>query len=254
MENTNKTTSASSGSHLDHLDEFESVLANYHVGATAQRILAEIRLAILTGPTSSGRDTIINKLLETGYYNCIVSDTTRPPRTNNGKLEQNGVEYWFRSEDEFLADLKDGGYLEAELVHQQQIYGTSVRELKRVHDNHKIAVTDVDIGGARHIVAAKPDTAAILVLPPSYDEWQRRLLGRGAMSAEEYRRRAETALEIFQAPLNLDFFKIVINDDLDDAVRQVDAIVRTGIIDPAMQAKGKRLAQELYERTKESLE
>ncbi len=253
MEITDEGKSATPVPHLNHLSEFEKALQNYHVGAEARRILDATKLAILVGPSSSGRNTIINELLATGGYQFLISDTTRPPRINNGKLEQNGVEYWFKSEEDMLAELKRGEFLEAEIIHGQQVSGTSVYELEKTHNNHKIALADVDIGGAQNIIAAKPDTAAILVLPPSFEEWHRRLRGRGAMTADEYRRRAQTALKIFSAPLEYDFFKIVINDDLEEAVHEVDFIVRTGVIDPVTQQAGRLLAEELYSRTKASL-
>lgn len=230
--------------HLTHLKEFDTVLKHYHVSASAQRILDDTAFALLVGPSSSGRNTIINKLLQTGKYHFIVSDTTRPPRVNNGVREQNGIQYWFRSESELLDDLQQGKFLEAEVIHGQQVSGISIRELEKAHHNHKIAITDIDIGGVFNVVQAKPDTAVILILPPNFDEWKRRLQERSTMHDDEYRRRMQTALRIFRAPAEHDYFKFVINDNLDDAVRQVDAIAH-GNVNAATQTKGMALVQEL---------
>src|SRR5689334_7205560 len=99
---------------LKHLVEFQKVLEHYQVSDENKAILKQTRLVLLDGPTSSGRNTIIDELVKTGDYFHIVSDTTRQPRHKDGKpIEENGREYWFRSEDDVLAGLKNGDYMEA---------------------------------------------------------------------------------------------------------------------------------------------
>lgn len=253
MEPTDNTTPSTSVPHLERLADFEAALAHYHISDAAQRTLHETRFAAMLGPTSSGRNTIIERLVGTARYHFIISDTTRPPRFNNGVLEQNGVEYWFRSEQDMLADLQTGKFLEAEVIHRQQVSGISIRELEKAQANHEIAITDIDIGGVENVITVKPDTAIILILPPSFQEWQARIKKRGPMGAEEWRRRTETALRIFKAPSEHDYYKVVVNDDLDHAVQVVDAIASTGVVDPAEQAKGLHVAEELYTATKAQL-
>jgi guanylate kinase len=237
--------------HLSRLPEFQAALANYHLNDDAQQTLDNTSFAILIGPSSSGRNTIIKRLLGTGRYHFIISDTTRPPRYNNGVLEKDGVEYWFRQEDDMLADVQAGKFLEAEIIHEQQVSGVSIRELEKAHDEHKIAITDVDIGGVHNIVKLKPDTSVILILPPSFEEWQQRLHARGNMSNIEHRRRLDTALRIFTAVQEHDYFKVVINQNLDEAAKQVDAIASTGTVDPQLQARGLALVKELLEATRQ---
>src|SRR5438309_1023704 len=116
---------------LQHYTEFKAVLDKYHVSDAAKTKLEGLKLVLMLAPTSGGRNTIIKRQLQTGNYYYIVSDTTRPPRVNDGALEQNGNEYWFRTEDEILADLKTGSFLEAELIHDQQVSGISIRELEK---------------------------------------------------------------------------------------------------------------------------
>lgn len=250
MELSNSRTQKTAVPHLDKLQEFQTVLKTYHMSDSAKKSLSDTRFAILIGPTSSGRNTLIRKLEATGRYHYIISDTTRPPRINDGVLEQSGVEYWFRTEDEFLADLRAGKFLEAEVIHQQQVSGVSIRELEKAHAEHKIAITDVDVGGVENIMRMKPDVVVILTLPPSFDVWQHRIANRGKMSTEEWQRRIDTALRIFSAPRKSDVFKIVINDTIEDAAKQVDAIMDTGKVDPALQARGLQVAEELYKATK----
>jgi guanylate kinase len=249
MELTEDIAQKAAAPHLNRLSEFEAVLRDYRLSPDAQRTLDDTKFAIMVGPSSSGRNTIIKRLMHTDKYHFIVSDTTRPPRANDGVQERNGVEYWFRDEDELLADLRAGKFLEAEVIHQQQVSGVSIRELEKAHAGHKIAITDVDIGGVSNILKLKKDASIIMILPPSFDEWQRRLKHRSTMTDIEWRRRLETSVRIFSAPAEHDYFKIVINENLEQAVAQVDAIARTGQIDPAQQQKGLKLAQELLAAT-----
>src|SRR4051812_45219052 len=108
---------------LKHKDDFEKVLAGCQLSDGAKQTLAQTKLLLLVGPSSSGRNTIINELVAEGGYHYIVSDTTRQPRVNNGVLEQDGREYWFRTEEDILADLQAGNFLEAAIIHDQQVSG-----------------------------------------------------------------------------------------------------------------------------------
>lgn len=213
---------------LQRKDEFKEVLANYHVSEKGKQMLKNTTLVLLVSPTSAGRNTIIKKAVETGKYEYIVSDTTRPKRINNGVKEQNGVEYWFRTEDEMLDDLKNGLFLEAELIHDQQVSGISLRELEKATQHDKIAINEVDYEGIANVFEALPDTHAILVLPPSPEEWMKRLTNRGDMTTEEIRNRLVTAEKILESAQTRDYYKIIVNDDVNNAVKQLQSIVEDG--------------------------
>ena len=235
---------------LEHLAQFKVALKQHKVSDAARKTLKETQLVLLLGPTSSGRNTIINKLVKTGKYHVIISDTTRRPRENNGVMEQHGVEYWFRTEEDMLADLRNGQFLEAEIIHGQQVSGISIRELQRANAEQKVAIDEVDILGVHNVIEAKPDTLAILVLPPNYDQWQKRLAKRGHMNAEEQRRRMHTAIRIFEDALAQSFYTFVINDHLITTVEIIDRFVHGETI--SEQAAAKKLARELLEKTKET--
>jgi guanylate kinase len=234
---------------LVHLKEFQAVLKDYRVQALNRPILDKIELVLLTAATSAGRNTIIHELVKTKAYHFIVSDTTRQPRVNDGKKEKNGREYWFRSEAEVLADLRDGNYLEAAIIHNQQVSGISLRELEHAKDEGKIAITDIEIVGVDNIVSAKPDTLALFVLPPSFEQWQARLKHRGRMTAIERRRRMESACLEFAAALEHKYFKFVINDTIDHALEQVHELAVLHIVDQLNQRIGQRLVEKLYLET-----
>jgi guanylate kinase len=230
---------------LVRLAEFRQALKHYRVSEPSKQILARTKLVLLVAPSAGGRNTIIKKLTKMGDYYFVVSDTTRRPRVNNGVLEENGKEYWFRSEDEMLQDIKSGKFLEAEVIHGQQVSGISIRELKKASDNNKIAITDVDIGGISNIIDAKPDTIAIAVLPPSFEEWQRRLSLRGPIETREYNRRMQTAIRIFKEATSHSRFTFVINDKVELAAAQIDQIVKQGTGGASKQEEARVLAHEL---------
>lgn len=229
--------------------EFEAVIDSYQPSSHARQVASDVTLAVMSGPTAAGRNTIIWSLLKTGKYYFIVSDTTRPKRTNDGVPEQNGKEYWFRTEQEVLDDLKAGEFLEAELIHNQQVSGISIRELERARNEHKIAITDVDIQGIDNALNAKSDAIALLVFPPDFDTWQQRLSKRGSMDVTELRKRVGTAADIFALPEQSDRYKIVINDTIEHAVEQVRAIAEKGSVDATFQERAREIARGLKVQT-----
>jgi guanylate kinase len=239
--------------HLSRKADFEKVLKDYQISDEGKKLLEATELVLLVSPTSAGRNTIIKKLVETDKYEFIISHTTRPKRENNGVMEQDGVEYWFRTEDEMIADLEKGLFLEAELIHGQQVSGISLRELQKATEHDKIAVDEVDYEGIDNVVQSKPDTHAIMVLPPSPEEWMQRLQARSDMTTEEIQNRLRSAEKILESVHERDYYKIVINDDLDEAVQQVQAIVEQQQYLPEAHKLGQDLSWKLLSFVKQQL-
>src|SRR5690348_10605533 len=104
---------------LQHQAEFRKALADYRISDAGKKLLRDIRLLLFVAPSATGRNTIIQELVKTGNYHFIVSDTTRQPRMNNGVLEENGREYWFRSEEEMLDEIEHGDFIETAVIHNQ---------------------------------------------------------------------------------------------------------------------------------------
>jgi guanylate kinase len=238
---------------LTHLQEFTGLLDDYQPSAESLHILSQTKLVLLVAPTSSGRNTLIRQILKTGDYYNIISDTTRLPRVNDGVLEQDGVEYWFRDETDMLRDIRAGKYLEAAVIHQQQVSGISIRELEKAKREEKIAITDAEIVGVANVISYKPDTIAVFVLPPSFEEWQRRIKHRGKMSPEEYKRRMTSAEVEYSAALACDYYKFVINDSIDNAVSSINQIAKLSSIDDEEQLRAKTLAEQLLIETRSLL-
>jgi guanylate kinase len=235
---------------LVHAAEFRRALANYKLSNVAKDILRDVKLAIFVAPSASGRNTIIRELIKSDQYHFIISDTTRQPRVNNGVPEQNSREYWFRSEDEMLEEIRDGEFLEAAVIHNQQVSGISLRELKKAQHDNRIAITDVEIIGAANIHRLKPDTTVIFMVPPSFDIWLERIHSRGQMPPDELTRRLESAERELSTALRSDYFRLVLNDTVQGTTSEVDRFLSTGYYDPFKE----RLVREITERLYENVE
>jgi len=221
--------SSSSMPVLHHRAAFEALLKDYKMNDAALQTLQQTPFVLLVAASGAGRNTIIERLLETGNYYYVVSDTTRPPRVRDGvPIEQNGVQYFFRAEDEVLADLKAGKFLEAAVIHGQQVSGISVREIEAAQQSHKVAITDIEVQGSAYITKVKPDTLNIFILPPSFDEWLARIRKRSHLPDAEIKNRIEAAVTELTVALESNRFVFVINDDLDAAIATIDEIARQG--------------------------
>ena len=229
---------------------FEEVLAHYRMSDTSRATLQATKLVLLAASTAAGRNTLIHEILKTGEYYYIVSDTTREPRINNGQLEKNGLVYWFRSEDDMLADLRAGKFLEAAIIHGLQVSGISIREVEQAKNEGKIAITDIEIVGVETIMEAKPDARAIFILPPSFEAWQQRIQARGTMHSQVYKHRMESAVKEFAAALEHDYYCFVINNDLHEAAERIHQIATANQLDQAYQLKARQLTEQLLARTK----
>lgn len=231
---------------LVHADEFREALKGYRLADAAKKILKDVRLALFVAPSASGRNTIIRELVKTGRYHFIVSDTTRQPRVNNGVLEQNGREYWFRSEDEVLGEIQRGEFLEAAVIHNQQVSGISVRELVKAKDDNKVAITDIEIIGAANVHRLKPETTIIFMVPPSFDIWLERIHSRGTMAPDEFMRRMESAERELSTALRADYYRFILNDTVLGTAAEVDAFLTSGNYDPFKERLVRQTAENLY--------
>ncbi|MEO6513933.1 MAG: hypothetical protein ABIR37_04590 [Candidatus Saccharimonadales bacterium] len=230
---------------LEHADEFRDILKDYHPSKLAKQTLADVPLMLLVGPSAAGRNTLINELVKTGKYYHIVSDTTREKRTKDGEaIEVDGREYWFHSEEEVLTGLKRGEYIEAALIHNQQVSGCNFRELIAAHDANQIAIKDIDPVGARTLHDLKPDSLIIFSVVPSFDIWMERLHSRGQMAPDELIRRMHSAEEELLTALESDYYRFIINDTVEGTTAEVHRLATTGYYDPFKE----RLARETTER------
>lgn len=230
------------------VEEIKETLAKYRPSDETRDVLAQARVLLLVGMTGAGKQRIIQELLKTNKYYFIVSHTTRPPRSNNGVPERDGVEYFFVSNQNLLQMLKKGEFVECKFIHNQQFSGTSVKELRRATAEGKIATTDIEVQGVEEYMNLKPDTAAVFILPPSFEEWERRLNDRGRLHADELANRYKSAAMEIEMALDKDYYHFVVNDDLESAVKAVDSIAQGQGRSEERQHSGTEVAKTLLKR------
>ncbi len=222
---------------LKHLDEFKSLLANYHPSQAAVDALRSAKLVAVVGPTGAGRNTLFDELVKQGGYRIILSDTTRPPRMANGKLEEDGGPYWFKKEEDVLKGLEHGDYVEAELIHEQQVSGSNKREFDITAREGVVGLNEIEIAGEAKYRKLHPGMKSIFLLPPEFSAWMQRLKGRGQMTDVELKRRLRSAEKEIEQALRSDHFMFAINIDLAECVDRVHELVEGTLPHPSEQEK-----------------
>lgn len=173
----------------------------------------------ICAPSGVGKTTVARALLASrDDLRFSVSVTTRPPRPG----EQPGVDYHFVGRDEFEAAIRADKLLEWAEVHGHR-YGTPLANLEEAEREGAILLLDIDVQGARQVAERRPDSVGIFLLPPSFEALRERMRGRGSEDRERLRRRMETALN--ELACMEEFAYIVVNDELEDAVAAIDAIL-----------------------------
>ncbi len=177
-------------------------------------------LAVISGFAGSGKGTIMKKLLERypELYALSVSATTRKPRPG----EEEGREYFFKTEDEFQEMISRGELLEyAGYVGHH--YGTPKAYVEDMMDIGKNVLLEIEIQGALQIKEKFPDTLLVFVTPPSAEELMNRLRGRGTETDEEIHSRLSRAVEEADGCEAYDY--LLINDDIDESVEALHHII-----------------------------
>mgnify|MGYP003498016069 CR=1 FL=1 len=179
------------------------------------------KLVIFSAPSGSGKTTIVKQLLKRfPQFEFSISATSRQPRGQ----EQNGVDYHFMSNEEFKERVARGEFVEWEEVYAGTCYGTLKSEMERIWAKGNVIIFDVDVmGGINLKKLFGEDACSMFIMPPSVEELERRLRGRGTDSEEVIQKRiAKAEFELSKAP---EFDNVVVNDVLDIAVNETAAII-----------------------------
>ena len=183
------------------------------------------KLLIFSAPSGSGKTTIVRRLLEQfSNLEFSISATSRAPRG----VEQNGIDYYFLSAEEFTEAVAADKFVEWEEVYKGTCYGTLRSEMERIWDKGNVIVFDVDVmGGIRLKEIFGEQSLSIFVMPPSIEELRKRLEGRGTDAPEVIEKRiAKASFELTKAP---QFDHQIINDDLEVAVAECIKVIKNFI-------------------------
>ncbi|MBR5885376.1 MAG: guanylate kinase [Alistipes sp.] len=179
------------------------------------------KVIIFSAPSGSGKTTIVHQLLKKyPQFEFSISATSRAPRGQ----EVDGVDYYFLTEEEFLRRIDEDAFVEWEAVYAGTHYGTLKSEVDRIWSKGNVIIFDVDVVGGVNLKRIFGQKAcSVFIMPPSIEELERRLVGRGTDAPEVIAKRvAKAASEIERAP---EFDHIVVNDILEQAIENTCAII-----------------------------
>lgn len=177
------------------------------------------RLIVVSGPSGSGKSSILQALGDLVEFRFSVSATTRDPRPG----EVDGEDYWFVDREHFERLIADGLLLEW-AVYNDNYYGTPSRPIEEAEARGENVLLDIEIQGARQIRESRPDALMIFIIPPSLEELERRLRSRGDTSEEDIAYRLGMVSQQVTEAEDL-FDHTVVNDDLETAISQVANLI-----------------------------
>ena len=171
------------------------------------------KLIVFSAPSGAGKTTLVKYILKTfSEIEFSISATSRKARGE----EKEGKDYYFLSNEEFKARIKNDEFIEYEEVYGGNYYGTLKAEVNRIWKDKKIAIFDIDVVGGANIKGMFPnETLSIFVMPPSIDILHRRLIERGDVTKQEIDvriKKAESELDYASK-----FDNIIINNDLEES-------------------------------------
>lgn len=179
-------------------------------------------IIVISAPSGTGKGTVIQKLRELRSFSFSVSHTTRAPRTG----EVDGVNYHYVSRETFESLMAQGKMVET-TVYSGNYYGTSFAAIEDVISRGEDVLLEIEVEGGRNIRKKFPEAVEICLLPPSLEELERRLRGRGTESEEVVRTRLSRAreelAEVSALPGVYDYY--VVNRDVDEAARTIADIL-----------------------------
>ena len=184
--------------------------------------MAANKIIIITAPSGAGKTSITRFLLD--KYPSLafsVSAATRSPRG----AEQNGVDYYFISEEEFKQKIQHDAFIEWEMVYEGKYYGTLKSEMERIWSEGKTPLLDIDVQGAIHVQQQFPETSlSVFIQPPSIEVLRHRLESRGTESADSVQTRINKAA--YELSFSHAFDAVVINQYLDKACVETEALIK----------------------------
>jgi len=177
------------------------------------------KLIIISAPSGCGKGTVVKQLMSrSDNYRFSVSATTRQPR--NGEID--GKDYFFVSRERFMEMVEDDAFLE-HAIYASACYGTPKAPVDEMLEAGYDVLLDIEVQGAFQVKEKRPDTLMIFLLPPSFEELEKRLVLRGTDSPEKIKERLKIARTECQLADKFDYR--VVNDDLSECVQKVIDII-----------------------------
>ena len=181
-------------------------------------------LIVVSGPSGVGKGTILDKLFQEKDLNLVysISMTTRKPRP----LEKEGEDYFFVSKEEFENNIKNNELLE----HAQFVgnyYGTPQSYVDQLLNEGKNVVLEIEVQGALQVMEKRPDALTVFIAPPSFEELERRIRGRGTEADDVVKERLAKARK--EITVKDRYKHVVVNDDVDVAKDKIASLIKENL-------------------------
>jgi guanylate kinase len=181
------------------------------------------KLIVFSAPSGSGKTTIVRHLVSTEELKLEFSVSACTRKKREGEVD--GKDYYFLSVEQFRMKIDDNEFIEWEEVYKNLYYGTLKSEMERIRDNGNNVVFDVDVMGGLNLKRQFGKKAlSVFVMPPSIEELQKRLEARGTDAPDKIRGRMAKAK--FEMKYADKFDQILINDDLENTLKEAEQIVK----------------------------
>jgi guanylate kinase len=181
------------------------------------------RIIIIAAPSGAGKTSVVRHLLRVMPEQLAfsISAATRQARNN----EKDKVDYYFISVEEFKEKIQQEEFVEWEMVYEGKYYGTLKSEMKRIWDQHKAPLLDVDVQGGIHVQQQFPyQSLSLFIEPPSIEELERRLRARKTETPESLLARLNKAS--YELSFKQQFDHVILNDQLERACTEAEQVVR----------------------------
>lgn len=175
---------------------------------------------VISGPSGVGKDTIVNKLISDGYGIYSISMTTRERRIG----EVDGKDYFFLTKEKFEENIKKNNLFEY-AIYNGYYYGTPKDFVFNNINNGTNVIAIIDVQGAMKIESKYSDALSIFIMPPSFEELEKRLKNRHTDTEDNIRKRLEIAKKEVSYKDKYDY--VVVNDDLDRCINEIKNIIDT---------------------------
>jgi guanylate kinase len=180
------------------------------------------RVFVISGPSGVGKDTIKNRLRDSGFpLGFCVTATTRPPRPG----ERHGIDYYFLTEDEFKAKLDQGQFIEHAIVHGKHWYGIPIEGLRAGMRSGDDVLVTPDVKGAATLRALIPQAISIFLAPANPEELRLRIADPSSGRTEDVEQRMRTASAEMRRMGEFDYVVVNENGKLDESIKAVKAII-----------------------------
>ncbi len=177
------------------------------------------RLFVVSGPSGSGKSTVLSKVLSRNALLFFsISATTRTPRPG----EQQGVNYFFISRDEFNNKIKEDEFFEY-AEYSGNLYGTPRDSIEEKMRDGIDVILDIEVKGAAQIKAKMPDCISVFIIPPKFSDLKGRLINRSTDNSATIENRLKIATEEYKQASTYDY--IVVNDDIETAANEIMSII-----------------------------